>query len=63
MARTTRTSGNRFLVTVNPSRGPVTVEVDDERLPAAHPIEDSGVRVDGRELTVPAFGYAVLELR
>ncbi|MEB3365809.1 alpha-amylase family glycosyl hydrolase [Saccharopolyspora mangrovi] len=54
--------GNRFLVTVNPSRNQVSVSVPDERAPSGTPVEDSGVTVDGQNLTVPAFGYAVIDL-
>ncbi|MFR9727965.1 alpha-amylase family glycosyl hydrolase [Saccharopolyspora sp. MS10] len=55
--------GDRFLVTVNPRRDPATTAVDDDRLAGAKPVEDSGVRVEGDSLTVPGFGYAVLDLR
>jgi glycosidase len=54
--------GDRFLITINPSREQVTVDVADDRLAKARPVEDSGVRVDGRTVTVPAFGYAILDL-
>lgn len=40
----------------------MTIQVDDDRLAAARPVEDSGVRIDGHELTVRSFGYAVFEL-
>ncbi|MBQ0926882.1 alpha-amylase family glycosyl hydrolase [Saccharopolyspora endophytica] len=55
--------GDRFLVTVNPSRDAVTVAVPDERLANATAVEDSGVTINGQDITVPAFGYAVLDLR
>ena len=55
--------GDRFLVAVNPSRESVVVSVPDDRLASARPVEDSGVTISGHEITVPGFGYAVLDLR
>ncbi|MEV4731605.1 alpha-amylase family glycosyl hydrolase [Saccharopolyspora sp. NPDC049426] len=55
--------GDRFLVTVNPSRDAVTLAVPDERLANATAVEDSGVTINGQDITVLAFGYAVLDLR
>ncbi|MEV4646085.1 alpha-amylase family glycosyl hydrolase [Saccharopolyspora sp. NPDC049357] len=55
--------GDRFLVTVNPSRDAVTLAVPDGRLANATAVEDSGVTINGQDITVPAFGYAVLDLR
>ncbi|MFD6793765.1 MULTISPECIES: alpha-amylase family glycosyl hydrolase [Prauserella salsuginis group] len=54
--------GDRFLVTVNPSREAVTVDVPDDRVPHARRVEGRGVRVDGRGLVVRGFGYAILDL-
>ncbi|MBA8826113.1 maltose alpha-D-glucosyltransferase/alpha-amylase [Saccharopolyspora lacisalsi] len=54
--------GDRFLVTVNPRRDEATVTVPDGRVSRARSVEDSGVRVDGEAITVPGFGYAILDL-
>ncbi|GAB3288304.1 alpha-amylase family glycosyl hydrolase [Parasphingorhabdus pacifica] len=54
--------GGRFLVTANPRREPATVTVPDDRLAGARPVEDSGVQVDSEVLTVPGFGYAILDM-
>lgn len=54
--------GDRFLVTVNPSRDAVTVDVPDERIEHAHRVEGRGVRIGGRGLAVDGFGYAILDL-
>lgn len=54
--------GDRFLVTVNPSRDAVTVDVPDERIEHAHRVEGRGVRIEGRGLAVDGFGYAILDL-
>ncbi|WP_338597862.1 alpha-amylase family glycosyl hydrolase [Saccharopolyspora sp. SCSIO 74807] len=54
--------GDRFLVTVNPRRDPATITVADGRVQDARPVEDSGVRLDGEAMTVPGFGYAILDL-
>lgn len=55
--------GDRFLITVNPRRDAATVTVPDGRVRGARPVEDSGVRRDGETLSVPGFGYAILDLR
>ncbi|MCX2732672.1 alpha-amylase family glycosyl hydrolase [Saccharopolyspora sp. NFXS83] len=55
--------GGRFLVTANPRREEAAVTVADERLAGARPVEDSGVRVEGEVITVPGFGYAILDLQ
>lgn len=54
--------GDRFVVTVNPSREAVTVDVPDGRLRRARRVEGRGVRVDGLGLAVDGFGYAILDL-
>ncbi len=54
--------GDRFLVTVNPRRDAATITVADGRVRGARPVEDSGVRLDGETITVPGFGYAILDL-
>lgn len=54
--------GDRFLITVNPRREVATAAVPDRRLAGARAVEDSGVRVNGETITVPGFGYAILDL-
>ncbi|WP_197284889.1 alpha-amylase family glycosyl hydrolase [Sciscionella sediminilitoris] len=54
--------GDRYLVTVNPRRETARITVEDPRLPGARAIENSGTHVEGGNLTVHGFGYAILDL-
>lgn len=51
--------GGRFLVTINPSARNVELEHGRAELAGAVAVRETGVSVDARTLTVPAFGFGI----